>query len=202
MPIQQTPATAIAPAAPPTTSPAAIYEALSNQKKVLQGQLDELSQQRSDLVREVSQASESGVSGPARTGMEERIAALDKRIAGVDQEMATVDAQISKAASIPGAVVPHPIPVRPGPPDEVYVLAGIFMFVFFLPLSIAFARRIWKRSTTVVQPLPADLMARIQRIEQTVESSGLEIERIGEGQRFVTKLLSEKAPALQARNDA
>ena len=202
MPTTQTPAPAVAPSAPATTSPAAIYEAFTNQKSVLQGQLDELTEQRSELVRQVSQASENGVSGPARTGMEERIAALDKRIASVDQEMAVVDAQVSKAASIPGAVVPHPIPVRPGPPDEVYVLAGIFMFVFFLPLSIAFARRIWKRSTTVVQSLPADFVARIQRIEQMVESSGLEVERIGEGQRFVTKLLSEKAPALQARNDA
>ncbi|MDQ6717905.1 MAG: hypothetical protein M3Z17_06115 [Gemmatimonadota bacterium] len=198
----QTPAPAIAPAAPGTASPSTIYEALTNQKSVLRGQLEQLTDQRADLARQVSDATDNAVTGPARTGMEERIASLDKRIAGVDQEMAIVDAQVSKAASVPGAVVPRPILPHDGPPDEVYVLAGIFMFVFLLPLSIAFARRIWKRSTTVVQSLPADLMARIQRIEQTVESSGIEIERIGEGQRFVTKLLSEKAPALQARNDA
>src|SRR6478672_13758848 len=100
MPTQQTPAATTPVAAVPSSpSPAAIYEALANQKSVLRGQLEELTEQRSDLVREVGNASASGISGAARTGMEERIAALDKRIAGVDQEMALVDAQVAKAAA-------------------------------------------------------------------------------------------------------
>jgi hypothetical protein len=37
-----------------------------------------------------------------------------------------------------------------------------------------------------------ELMARISRIEQTVEATAVEIERISEGQRFTTRLLSEK----------
>jgi hypothetical protein len=37
-----------------------------------------------------------------------------------------------------------------------------------------------------------ELIARIARIEQIVESTAIEIERITEGQRFTTKLLSEK----------
>jgi hypothetical protein len=35
--------------------------------------------------------------------------------------------------------------------------------------------------------------ARLARIEQAVESIALEVERISEGQRFTTKLLSEQA---------
>jgi hypothetical protein len=35
-------------------------------------------------------------------------------------------------------------------------------------------------------------MARVTRIEQIVETTAIEIERITEGQRFTTKLLSEK----------
>ena len=35
-------------------------------------------------------------------------------------------------------------------------------------------------------------MARVARVEQIVESTAIEIERISEGQRFTTRLLSEK----------
>jgi hypothetical protein len=37
-----------------------------------------------------------------------------------------------------------------------------------------------------------ELLGRIARIEQIVEATSFEIERISEGQRFTTKLLSEK----------
>ncbi|MDQ6690709.1 MAG: hypothetical protein M3Z18_09390 [Gemmatimonadota bacterium] len=36
-----------------------------------------------------------------------------------------------------------------------------------------------------------ELLARLARVEQIVESTAIEIERISEGQRFTTKLLSE-----------
>ena len=38
----------------------------------------------------------------------------------------------------------------------------------------------------------ADLEARLDRIEQAVDTIAIEMERIGEGQRFVTKLLAER----------
>jgi hypothetical protein len=200
MPIYQaptpTPTAAVAQPAVPRPGAAAVYEALSNQKTVLRDQLEELTDQRSSLVGQLN-SGESGISGPVRSGLEQRVASLDKSIAGVDQQIALVDGQIANAAAVPGAVVPKPEPIHRGPPDEVYVLIGMFMFVFLLPLSIAFARRIWKRSSVVVQNIPADLMARIQRIEHAVESSSLELERIGEGQRFITKLFSEKSPVMQ-----
>jgi len=40
---------------------------------------------------------------------------------------------------------------------------------------------------------PALSEARLARIEQTVEAIALEVERISEGQRFTTRLLSEQA---------
>lgn len=39
--------------------------------------------------------------------------------------------------------------------------------------------------------------ARLARIEQSVDAIALEVERISEGQRFTTKLLSENARAYQ-----
>jgi hypothetical protein len=37
-----------------------------------------------------------------------------------------------------------------------------------------------------------ELLARVSRVEQIVEATAIEIERISEGQRFTTRLLSEK----------
>lgn len=39
---------------------------------------------------------------------------------------------------------------------------------------------------------------RLERVEQAVESIAIEVERIGEGQRYVTNLLSERSPHVPA----
>src|SRR5438105_14230908 len=105
--------------------------------------------------------------------------------------LAGKSAQMATAAAIPGAIVPPPPYVPTGPPDEVYILTGIFMFVVLLPLSIALAKRIWRRGANVITSLPRELTDRLLRLEQTVEATSLEVERIGEGQRFLTRLLTE-----------
>jgi hypothetical protein len=38
-----------------------------------------------------------------------------------------------------------------------------------------------------------EIAARLARLEQVAESTALEVERIGEGQRFTTKLLGERS---------
>jgi hypothetical protein len=55
----------------------------------------------------------------------------------------------------------------------------------------ALVRR-WEREP--LQPaVPSDVAARLARIEQAVEAVAIEVERISEGQRFTTKLLSDSA---------
>lgn len=61
------------------------------------------------------------------------------------------------------------------------------------PLVRAWARRLENRGTTTL-PLQ-HLEDRLDRIERSVEAIALEVERVSEGQRFVTKLLAEKAPS-------
>ena len=65
------------------------------------------------------------------------------------------------------------------------ILAGAFAGAYFFGKSKA------QRDTLNV-PRDPELLARIARIEQIVESTSIEIERISEGQRFTTRLLSEK----------
>jgi hypothetical protein len=58
-----------------------------------------------------------------------------------------------------------------------------------VPIARAYARRI---STTPPERIPSDVAARLQRMEQAIDSIAIEVERISEGQRFTTKLLSER----------
>ena len=172
----------------PIASASDVYQAFRAQRRVLEQQMDNLQSQRDNLSRELQQ---EGVTGADRKGVETRITAVDERIASLDKQIAEADAQVAKAAAVPGAAVdPPPLP-RTGPPEEAFVLGAIFIFVVFLPISLAFARRIWRRSAKIVTAIPKELMERMERVEQTVEATAVEIERIGEGQRFMTRIFTE-----------
>ena len=43
--------------------------------------------------------------------------------------------------------------------------------------------------------LPAESGERLERIEQAMDAIAIEVERVSEGQRFVTRLLSERGGA-------
>jgi hypothetical protein len=76
------------------------------------------------------------------------------------------------------------------------------LMVIGFPIARAFARRLTARSEQVQRQLPDDLSARLQRIEQITEATQIEVERLAEGQRFTTKLLSERSPVREPRGDS
>jgi hypothetical protein len=173
-----------------TGSPAAMYEALKQQRSELRDQLDRLEDQRENLTDELRTPNTSDID---KKGLEQRIANVDLRIVDVEKQIAEADLAVAKAAAIPGAVQPPPAPrPRQGPPEEVFVLAGIFMFVVILPLVIAYARRIWRRGAATVAAIPQEIYDRFNRLDQAVDSVAIEVERIGEGQRFLTRLHAEQ----------
>ncbi|MFL5593208.1 MAG: hypothetical protein ACJ785_01220, partial [Gemmatimonadaceae bacterium] len=149
------PALAQTPAARTAPSATAIYEGFRAQRRELNNQLEELESTRRDITNQLESVS-SGA--PERKAMENRLTEIDARIATVDQMVAANAAQLAQAAAIPGAVVEPPRFVRQGPPEEAFVLGGIFMIVVLLPLSVALARRIWRRSAAVVTSLPREIV--------------------------------------------
>ncbi len=172
------------------TSPAAVYQATVAQKTILVDQLSKLEGNRHSLAQELKQNRTS--QGADRAGVNERITSIDARIADLDKQIAQADAQMARAASIPGAIVDSRTVMRTGVPEEVPILGIIFTAIVLFPLSVAYARRIWKRAPAILPSVPGDVTARISRIEQTVEATAVEVERIGEGQRFITRLLSAR----------
>jgi hypothetical protein len=197
MPLQTPPTQPTAPAIAPgqvtvggatLSSPQAVYQGFKAQRKELGRQLETLEGTRENLA---SRLEEPLVTGADRKGLEQRISSLDERISAIDKQITEADAQVARAAAVPGAAVDPPLPPRTGPPEEAWVVGTIFMFIVFLPLSIAYARRVWRKSAQIVTAIPKELSERVMRVEQTVEATAIEIERIGEGQRFMTRLFTE-----------
>jgi len=58
-----------------------------------------------------------------------------------------------------------------------------------IPVARAYARRMDSESKN--PRVPAEVTSRLERIEQSLDAVAVEVERISEGQRFTTKLLSE-----------
>jgi hypothetical protein len=73
-------------------------------------------------------------------------------------------------------------------PITLFVMAGLT--AIGVPIARAYARRIDREAgQPKVQP---ELAARLERMEQALDAIAIEVERISEGQRFTTKLLSER----------
>ena len=77
-------------------------------------------------------------------------------------------------------------------PDTIVPLAGIFM-VLALVLGFPLVRAITKKidQAPVRRGLDSASDERLERIEHAIDAMSLEIERISEGQRFLTKVLSD-----------
>ncbi|HKG93912.1 MAG TPA: hypothetical protein VKA84_18530, partial [Gemmatimonadaceae bacterium] len=95
-------------------------------------------------------------------------------------------------------------PQVPQVPQEAVVISlGFFFTVAFIavgwPIARAFGRRVDRKTVAGAgaAQIPAELSARLERIEHSVEAIAIEVERISEGQRFATKLLSENRPVQQ-----
>jgi hypothetical protein len=105
---------------------------------------------------------------------------------------------------------PSPPPFqRRGPdPDMVVGMSFVLAMCLVLPISIAMAKRIWRGKRDTGPIIEDRVSQRMDRLEQAVDTIAVEIERISEGQRFVTKVLAERpaavnnSPAAPDRNEA
>lgn len=106
---------------------------------------------------------------------------------------------------IPGVPVIPEIPQIPGsqPPFDFgpaiaarveHIAIEFFVMVvaifFVVPIARAFARRIDKKP--VVSPLDQGLAEQLKRIENSVDSMAIEVERISEAQRYMVRLQSDR----------
>jgi hypothetical protein len=83
------------------------------------------------------------------------------------------------------------------PPQAVDISVAFFLtiaaIIIGLPLARAFARRMDRRGGSA--QIPNELASQLTHLNQAVDAIALEVERISEGQRFTTRLLSEQKDA-------
>lgn len=187
--IAQTGTAVAPPAARPMTS--ADVSALKSRRSELSRQLNSAAGRREELAKELV-----GKTGADRAGIEARLKLLDERLLQIETDIAANGKALASApgALLAGSDAPPNIsfggaPMRP----DVTAIAIVFTIFVLTPIALAAARLLWKRGNLpkVDRTIDREQSERLQRLESSVDTIALEIERISEGQRFVTKLLAE-----------
>ena len=74
---------------------------------------------------------------------------------------------------------------------EIVVPLGFFTMVTTIAIGVPFVRGVVRRMDRAPSAgLTPDVAARLERMEQAIDSIAIEVERVSEGQRFTTKLLA------------
>jgi hypothetical protein len=176
---------------------------LLSQRAELSDQLVSAAGRRRELSEEISLAP----AGASRTGLEERVRVLDQRIIQLESDIAATGRQL---AATPKQLITEAgqegYPQQSGGDDfEGGFFVGGLTVLGFVAVYAIFRR--WRRRRKGPAPAKTELpesSGRLERLEQGMEAIAIEIERVSEGQRFVTRLLSEahdRAPAARAQRE-
>ena len=169
--------------------------ALENRIEGLREQLQDAAARRNTVADNLKSADEQ-----ARSGYVERLQILDTRILAIETEISNSVARLAEAP--PSARFEAITSQQPPRPDEfgrviesaIPIVAIISVFGI-APIAIAVARFIWKRSTA---PAPKAAIAdratqdKLEHLQQSMDAIAIEVERISEGQRFVTKVMADR----------
>jgi prefoldin subunit 5 len=168
-------------------------DALNARRQELSSQLQSVDSRRSKLINQLKQTADP----TAVKGLQDRLALLDARQLQLETDIQQTGEQLTSPAAGVIASTAAP-PVFAGlSSKEVMTLSVLSIVLIFFPLALGAARAAMKKANRP-GPAPAvftETAQRLERLEASVDAIAIEIERISEGQRFVTKLLSESQPA-------
>lgn len=189
-PAPQAPQTGIATLTNVGTSVNAAFtlDQLNARRTELSNQLNSLVERRSNLSKEVMRTP-----ADSREGLQQVIAVLDARRVNLETDIATNGQLMLQARTDAAGTTPGVDPAASWLPSSVDVTAISVVFTLFVlcPIAVSLARLMWKRASQAPKPATtgeSDL--RLERVEQAVDAIAVEVERISEGQRFVTQILA------------
>lgn len=159
--------------------------ALDRRGNDLSNQLNSAQGRRNRVAEELEKTTDPA----AREGLVERLKFLDARLVALEGEIsANGEAKASIAAKL-GTMTAE------APPSNIPEWVPPLAFLTLLPLTLAAVRLLWKRGNRPpAVPITPQAEARFTELEQAIDSVAIEIERVAEGQRFVTRLLREGQP--------
>jgi hypothetical protein len=162
--------------------------ALVDRRSELGDQLSSVSDRRRSLSEEIRNAPE----GASRTGLEGRIKVLDQRILQLESELSSTGLALASAPSDLVATSHTPNNNSGGDDFETGFMVGGFTLLSATLVVWGFRKwRARRRGPTVRREVVAESDPRMERLERGMEAIAVEVERISEGQRFVTRLMSE-----------
>jgi hypothetical protein len=160
--------------------------ALRARRSELSNQLTNVADRRGELLEELERAE-----GAARPGLEQRIQLLDQRILELETALQrTGELVVAAPAEVYAGPSPRDAAGRSAFDES--ELAMAFIFAVLMPLALAFVWRAVRRGRVPAsRPTPPEDAERLARLEQAIDTIAVEVERISEGQRFVTQLLAD-----------
>jgi hypothetical protein len=170
-------------------------EELIAQREELSDQLTGVASRRRELAQEITATTDANI----RAGLESRLGILDQRILQLETDLATTGRQLSSAPTeLVARAESRDQGRNEGEFEEGFFVGGFSALGLALVIGF-FLRRRWKRRRPAPRgEIGADASPRLERLEHGMDAIAVEIERISEGQRFVTRLLSEsQAPIAQ-----
>jgi len=161
----------------------------------LQGQLADLRAEQAGLQAQwrglKSQLDNMLRNNPARPGVQQQWADVGVQLARIDGDVAALQTRIALRQGLPVGTPGVGVRSPWNNPGTIIPAVSVVSLVMLLPISVAWAKRIGRRAPTPA-PVPSDVTTRLERIEQAVDTIAIEVERISEGQRFVTKIMVER----------
>ena len=178
--------------APPAAAKLSVREMMALRDE-LSNQLNSAISRRADLNRLLQSQTVANV-----PGLQVRVAQLDSRISEIEEQIAVNGRNLT---SSPGLLVtgtgsafgiPGPSRLNGG---QMTALTIVFFVMVLFPVALTFSRLLWRRGSIKQVAGPSrEETARLDNIERGIEAIAIEMERVTEGQRYVTKILTERQP--------
>ena len=161
-------------------------EALRERRSELSNQLESAAERRAAIADQIKVSD-----GAVKSGLEQRMAILDQRILQLESDIAETGRQLTSAPAGLLATTEDPFTAIGLDPDMVEKVSVLVTLFVLAPLALGSAYLMFKRANRAPAQRGDRDNERLQRLESSVDAIAVEIERISEGQRFVTKLLTE-----------
>jgi hypothetical protein len=205
----QSPATATTPQAVTVEIPVgptrpitdAEMQIIRRQRSEMSNQLSSAQNRREDLLDEMRSA-------PAGTeqGLQQQFQVLNDRIVAIEKDI-EASGRTLRTGQVPvGIVIVPPRSFGTLSPEAAAARGAAMSAMILIPVLFVYMIARWRRRRRggATSTYSAEHDTRMERLEQAVDAVAIEVERVGEAQRYQTKLLAEAniMPALNVAQRA
>ena len=167
---------------------------LRSRRDVLSTQLNSARDRRNDIA---DQLRDGEVKDVDKKGLESQLKVLDDRMVQIETDLASNARELVNAPVRATSTSASPISRNRWSGTNPN-LVPIFAFLLLMPFAVQLARRMFApKHFRITRDGAADMSAitsRLERMEAHIDAVALEVERVGEGQRFLTQAMTDQGP--------